>query len=75
MGKKKCMRVLFSDPIEMRIQDVIIILAQFGYKLNRIKGSHFQFNNGKRLLTIPVHHGKVKKYYLREIKSIILNLG
>ena len=43
-----------------------------GYVLDRINGSHHVFHKtGQRPIVIPVHHGKVKPYYVRQIRKII----
>lgn len=42
-----------------------------GYKLNRVSGSHHIFvKKGAPIMSIPVHNGKVKPYYVRQIEKI-----
>jgi predicted RNA binding protein YcfA (HicA-like mRNA interferase family) len=44
----------------------------YGYRLVRISGSHHIFEKPDRqLLSIPVHRGKVKPFYVRQIQRII----
>jgi predicted RNA binding protein YcfA (HicA-like mRNA interferase family) len=57
---------------EMRFAEVRKLLERFGYRLVRISGSHHIFEkSGKQLLSIPVHTGKVKPFYVRQIQRII----
>ncbi|HTQ39156.1 MAG TPA: type II toxin-antitoxin system HicA family toxin [Pirellulales bacterium] len=47
-------------------------LERAGYQLARISGSHHIFEKpGKQLLSIPVHKGKVKPFYVRQIQRLI----
>ena len=55
-------------PSEVRFSEVQRLLEQHGYELRRIVGSHHIFDKpGERSIPIPVHHGKVKHVYLRQI--------
>lgn len=46
-------------------------LERVGYRLVRISGSHHIFEKpGRQLLSIPVHHGKVKPFYVHQIQRI-----
>jgi predicted RNA binding protein YcfA (HicA-like mRNA interferase family) len=48
------------------------MLERAGYRLARISGSHHIFEKPERpLVSIPVHRGKVKPYYVRQIKRIV----
>lgn len=56
---------------ESRFSEVKKRLEKKGYRLDRISGSHHIFvRNGSPLLSIPVHKGKVKNYYVRQIDKI-----
>ncbi len=59
-------------PSEERIAVVQKLLEQNGWRLIRVRGSHhvFQKPDGTSY-SIPVHHGKVKPFYVREIKKQI----
>lgn len=75
MGVAKSVRKLMAEPVEMRIEEVIRVLEYFGYLHERTKGSHYQFKKDyTKIFTVPSHNMKVKKYYLKLIKSIIINL-
>jgi len=56
---------------EKRFSEVRKILEQAGWTLARVRGSHHCFTKpGKTLLSIPVHQGKVKPYYVRQVEKI-----
>lgn len=58
-------------PSEKRFSEVRKMLERAGYRLVRISGSHHCFAKpGETLLSIPVHRGKVKPYYVREVEKI-----
>jgi predicted RNA binding protein YcfA (HicA-like mRNA interferase family) len=59
-------------PSEERFAVVKTLLEENGWKLSRISGSHHIFEKvGQPLLSIPVHHGKVKPVYVRKIRKIV----
>ena len=59
-------------PGEVRFADVRRMLERAGYRLARIHGSHHYFiKANEQPLSIPVHRGKVKPFYVRKIKKII----
>lgn len=44
------------------------VLEDLGYTLKSVKGSHFKFERTNSLpVVVPVHQGKVKKFYIKEI--------
>jgi predicted RNA binding protein YcfA (HicA-like mRNA interferase family) len=55
-------------PSEVRFAEIQRLLEEHGYRLKRITGSHHIFDKpGERPIPIPVHHGKVKHVYFRQI--------
>jgi predicted RNA binding protein YcfA (HicA-like mRNA interferase family) len=59
-------------PGEVRFGVVRKLLERAGYSLVRVSGSHHIFERaGRPLVSIPVHHGKVKPYYVRQVKRIV----
>jgi predicted RNA binding protein YcfA (HicA-like mRNA interferase family) len=55
-------------PSSVRFAEVRRLLEEHGYGLKRISGSHHIFDKpGERPVPIPVHDGKVKYVYLRQI--------
>jgi predicted RNA binding protein YcfA (HicA-like mRNA interferase family) len=56
---------------DTRFSVVKKMLEGAGYRLVRISGSHHYFTKpGEQPLSIPVHHGKVKPYYVRQVEKI-----
>jgi len=56
---------------EVRFAEVERMLKQAGYRLARIHGSHHYFvKPGELPVSIPVHHGKVKPYYVRQVEKV-----
>jgi predicted RNA binding protein YcfA (HicA-like mRNA interferase family) len=54
-----------------RFAEVKKMLERAGYRLVRISGSHHYFTKpGKQPFSIPVHQGKVKPYYVRQVQKI-----
>lgn len=56
---------------EMRLPEVRKMLEAKGYFLHRITGSHHVFKKpGVGSFAVPVHHGKVKAVYVRQIERL-----
>lgn len=48
------------------------LLERDGWVLDRIRESHHTFKKvGHRNIVMPVHHGKVKSFYVKEIQKIL----
>ncbi|HLO42197.1 MAG TPA: type II toxin-antitoxin system HicA family toxin [Phycisphaerales bacterium] len=63
-------------PSDVSFRDIRSLLERHGWSLDRIKGSHHVFaGEGRRTVVIPVHKGKVKFCYKREIDRQIAALG
>ncbi len=74
MGTKKNIKKLMKLPAEMRFGEIKSILFFLGYEINRTRGSHFIFTKaGFDAIIIPVHHNKVKRVYLLDIKRELAN--
>lgn len=59
-------------PSEVRFTELRRILGQSGWQLVRVTGSHHVFKKpGSPDVVLPVHRGKVKPYYVREVKKLI----
>ena len=58
-------------PSDVRFAVVKRLLEAKGYRLARIRGSHHVFEKPLcRPVTLPVHHGKVKYGYVRQIQKL-----
>jgi predicted RNA binding protein YcfA (HicA-like mRNA interferase family) len=59
-------------PSEERFAVVRKLLEQHGWLLVRISGSHHVFKKpGAPDVSIPVHRGKVKPFYVRQVKKLV----
>lgn len=59
-------------PSDIRFADLQRLLEHHGWTLQRIKGSHHHFRGaGRDPLSIPVHKGKVRWCYQREVERAI----
>lgn len=59
-------------PSEERFAAVRRLLEKNNWMLVRISGSHHVFKkSGAPDVVLPVHHGKVKPFYVRQIKKLI----
>lgn len=57
-------------PGEVRFAELRRLVAKHGWSLIRIRGSHHVFRKPDgSTCSIPVHHGKVKPFYVREVKK------
>ena len=58
-------------PGEERFSVIKKMLEAAGYTLSRVRGSHHYFTKpGELPVSIPVHQGKVKPFYVRQVKRI-----
>jgi predicted RNA binding protein YcfA (HicA-like mRNA interferase family) len=59
-------------PSEMRFAELRRLVESYGWVLVRINGSHhiFRLPDGT-IFVVPVHRGKVKYAYVREIKKLL----
>jgi predicted RNA binding protein YcfA (HicA-like mRNA interferase family) len=56
---------------EKPFSEVKKMLERAGYQLVRVHGSHHYFTKpGAEPFSIPVHHGKVKPYYVRQVEKV-----
>ena len=59
-------------PSDKRFALISSRLENHGWELIRIKGSHHVFKGeGRPLISIPVHKGRVKAVYVRQVEAAI----
>ena len=58
-------------PSDVRYAEIVALFKRNGWWLNRINGSHHIHTNGTQSFPVPVHHGKVKYGYYREVKKLL----
>jgi predicted RNA binding protein YcfA (HicA-like mRNA interferase family) len=55
---------------EKHFFEVKRMLERAGYRLVRVSGSHHVFAKpGEQLFSLPVHQGKVKPVYVRQVEK------
>ena len=59
-------------PGDVRFAEILRLVTDHGWVLVRIRGSHhiFRLPDG-RIYVVPVHKGKVKYAYVREIQKLL----
>ncbi len=76
MSKKdKLRRKIRNNPKNVSKQDLETLLGQFGFMLDRVKGSHYTFiyqKDGKEIqIVIPMHGQKVKPAYVKLVTELL----
>jgi predicted RNA binding protein YcfA (HicA-like mRNA interferase family) len=57
---------------EIRFGELLKLVRQHGWVLDRTRGSHYIFRKPDgTAYPVPVHHGKVKPVYVRQIKKML----
>lgn len=66
---------LLRDPKPLKLEEFKAILASYGYILQHARGSHFKFTkSGSPSITVPVHHNKIAKLYIKKnFKFLLFN--
>ena len=63
-------------PSDHAFRTIRRLIEQHGWALTRINGSHHIFTGpGRQPISVPVHKGKVKDVYRRQILKAIEDLG
>lgn len=63
-------------PSDVRFSEIARLLEAHGWTPTRTNGSHHIFTGaGREPISIPVHRGKVKHVYLRQVQKAIAKLG
>jgi len=59
-------------PSEIRFAELLKLVEKHGWVLDRVRGSHHILRKPDGTgYPVPVHHGKVKPAYVRQIKKIL----
>lgn len=59
-------------PSDVRFADVVRMLRDAGWTLDRVSGSHHMFSKaGESPIVVPVHRKKVKHVYVAKARKII----
>lgn len=70
--REKRLVKLKNNPTTASLREMKTILSGYGYKIVRIKGSHYFFEHETQgIISIPVHNQKVKQCYIKRLIQII----
>ena len=71
MRKRKLLDRLTNNPNGATFNDLRTLLAQEGFELERVTGSHHIFKKAGIKFVIPVHANRVKSVYVRRVIQLI----
>ena len=73
MDRKKALRKILSGSKNVRFKEAVAVAEAFGFKLDRISGSHHIFVHSEvsDLLTLQNIKGKAKPYQLKQLLRIV----
>jgi len=81
MKKRKLLAKALARSRNLRFDDLVVLVESFGFRLDRVSGSHHIFLHPKveRPLNLQNLHGKAKQYqvhqFLEMIEEYNLELG
>ena len=75
MKKQKLLRKLLSSTKNIRFAEAVACAEAFGFRLDRVKGSHHIFLHPEtpELLNLQNVKGKAKPYQVRQLLQLIEN--
>ena len=73
---KKLKEKIEQDKVnrDITFDELTKYLEHYGYRLNRINGSHHIFTRDNDVLVIPVHGSSVKYYYVLKAREKVKEL-
>jgi predicted RNA binding protein YcfA (HicA-like mRNA interferase family) len=73
MNKKKLLEKALSGPKNIQFHDMIALVEAFGFRLSRVRGSHFIFVHPEipEIVNLQEKDGKAKPYQVREFLQLV----
>lgn len=73
MKKRKLLRKIISSPKNIRFKELVEITEAFGFRLNRISGSHhiFPHEDIPEIVNLQDTDGKAKPYQIRQLLNLV----
>lgn len=73
MNKKKLLEKILSGSKNIQFSDMVTLVEAFGFRLSRVKGSHFIFVHPRvaQLINLQEKNGKAKPYQVREFLRLV----
>lgn len=73
--RDKLRQRLRNNPKGAKFSDVETLLLNFGFRLDRVSGSHhlFRYDTGEQTvgIIIPVHGNHVKTHYVKDVLEVL----
>jgi len=73
MKKRKLLQKAITGPKNIRFNEVIALAEAFGFRLNRIAGSHHIYSHPGvlELVNLQDDEGKAKPYQIRQLLKLV----
>ena len=73
MNRRKLLYRVLTSPRNVRFEDFCLLLKSFGFKLDRVSGSHhiFKCDGVIELINIQDVHGYAKPYQIKQFLSLV----
>ncbi len=73
MNKRKFLAKIFLNPQNVKFADFVKLIKSFGFKLDRVNGSHhiFVHSDIEEIINIQNVKGEAKPYQIRQFLKII----
>jgi predicted RNA binding protein YcfA (HicA-like mRNA interferase family) len=73
MRKKKLLDKVLSGSKNIKFDEMVVLLEAFGFKLDRIKGSHHIFKHPEinGIINIQNRKGNVQQYQIRQFLALV----
>lgn len=73
MNKRKLLRKAVSSPKGIRFKELVALTEAFGFRLNRIAGSHHIFSHDDipEIVNLQDADGNAKPYQIRQLLKLV----
>jgi predicted RNA binding protein YcfA (HicA-like mRNA interferase family) len=73
MNKRKLLEKVLASPKNVQFSDMISLVEAFGFRLSRVRGSHFIFAHPRipELVNLQEKNGKAKPYQIRQFLELV----
>lgn len=73
MKKRRLLRKAVSSPKSIRFKELVALTEAFGFRLNRISGSHHIFSHEDipEIVNLQEAEGKAKPYQIRQLLKLV----
>jgi len=73
MNKRKLLERVLASPKNVQFSDMISLVEAFGFRLSRVRGSHFIFEHPRipELVNLQEKNGKAKPYQVRQFLELV----